>query len=268
MTAGVALAPSLLNRSRQRLISYRGLDVTSTKRRQLMLTAAVALTIASSFQGGVKAQIMFPFPPYRTAVHDSSVRLEVTPQQAEIFVDGYYAGVVDDFDGMLQRLRAEPGHHEITLYHEGYRTARQSVYLVRDRTFKIRLQMERLGPGEVAEARPVPALSPVGVQPSRPLPRDPRGLPPASGSVPPPNATPPTATTGRLTIQVQPADADLVIDGQPWPATPGQDTVVLDLSEGRHVIQVRKPGYVGYLTEVEVRRGETTVVNVNLRPQP
>ena len=241
--------------------------MTSTKRLIALLTAATSLTIAPSLPAD--AQIMYPFPPYRTAVYDSSVRLEVTPPQAEVFVDGYYAGLVDDFDGMLQRLRVEPGQHEITLYHAGYRTVRQRVYLARDRTFKIRLQMELLAPGEVGEARPVPAAPPVGVQPSRPLPRDPRGVPPAS--VPPPNAAPTTAapsSTGRLTIHVQPADADVVIDGQPWPASPGPDTVAIDLSEGRHVIQVRKAGYVGYLTEVEVRRGETTTLNVSLRTQP
>jgi hypothetical protein len=69
-------------------------------------------------------------------------------------------------------------------------------------------------------------------------------------------------------IRVQPRDADLSIDGQPWPATPGQDDVVVDLSEGRHVIQVRKAGFVGYLREVEVRSGETVDVDVTLRPQP
>jgi hypothetical protein len=192
----------------------------------------------------------------------------VTPQQAEVFVDGYYAGLVDDFDGMLQRLRVEPGQHEITLYHPRYRTVRQRLYLVRDRTIKIRLQLEPLAPGEIAEARPVPSASPVAVQPSRPLPRDPRGVPPPGG--PPPNtpsATPATGITGRLTLVVQPADADVVIDGQPWPALSG-DTRMLDLSEGRHVIQVRKPGYVGYLTEVDVRPGEPATLNVNLRPQP
>jgi hypothetical protein len=60
----------------------------------------------------------------------------------------------------------------------------------------------------------------------------------------------------------------VAIDGQPWPAAPGQDTIVLDLPEGRHVVQIRKPGFVGYLTEVDVRRGETTTLNVNLRTQP
>jgi hypothetical protein len=59
-----------------------------------------------------------------------------------------------------------------------------------------------------------------------------------------------------------------LIDGQPWPTPPGQDALVVDLPEGRHAIQVRKPGYVGYLAEADVRRGETTTVNVSLRTQP
>lgn len=224
----------------------------------MVLIAAAALTIASSVTA--QAQIIYPFPPYGPAFHDASVRFDVTPRQAEVFIDGYYAGIVDEFDGMFQRLRLEPGQHEITLYHDGYRTARQSVYLTRDRTFTIRLQMEPLAAGEVGEARPVPVAI---VQPSRPLPRDPRGFP---GGVPPTNAPP--ALAGQLTIRVQPADADVVVDGQPWPAAPGQDTIVLDLPEGRHVVQIRKPGFVGYLTEVDVRRGETTTLNVNLRTQP
>jgi hypothetical protein len=33
-----------------------------------------------------------------------ALRLRVTPKQAEVFVDGYYVGIVDDFDGIFQRL--------------------------------------------------------------------------------------------------------------------------------------------------------------------
>ena len=246
--------------------------MTSTKRFTLMLGAAV-LTIASSLPS--EAQIVYPFPPYGMAVIDASVQFDVTPRQAEVFIDGYYAGIVDDFDGMFQRLRVEPGQHEITLYLDGYRTSRQRAYLARDRTFKVKLQMEPLAPGEVGEARPVPSAAPVGVQPSRPLAaRSPRippdGAPPtdAPPATAPPPGTPLPSLTGQLTIQVQPADAEVVVDGQSWPASPGQATLVLDLSEGRHVVQIRKPGYVGYLTEVDVRRGETTTLNVSLRTQP
>jgi hypothetical protein len=219
-----------------------------------MLAAAAAFTIASSVP--VRGQIGYPMPPYRyPGVNpDASVRLEVTPNDAEVYVDGYYAGIVDDFDGLLQRLRVEPGQHEITVYHDGYRAFRQRVYLTRDRTFKIKQQLEKLPAGEAAEPRPIPAPLPAGAPPPPPT------APPAGPAA--------SAATGRLTIQVQPSDASVSIDGQPWPMSPGQDTVVVDLSEGRHVIQVRKPGYVGYLSEADVRRGETTTLNVSLRTQP
>ena len=57
------------------------------------------------------------------------------------------------------------------------------------------------------------------------------------------------------------------MDGQPWRGT-GQERLTIDLSEGRHNIQIRKQGYVGYLTDVQIRNGETITLNVNLRTQP
>lgn len=42
-----------------------------------------------------------------------SVRITDAPRDAEVYVDGYYAGVVDDFDGRFQRLNLEPGPHQI-----------------------------------------------------------------------------------------------------------------------------------------------------------
>jgi hypothetical protein len=68
-------------------------------------------------------------------------------------------------------------------------------------------------------------------------------------------------------LNLQPPDADVLVDGQPWRGS-GAERQTIDLSEGRHNIQVRKPGYVGYLTDVQIRRGETTSLDVNLRTQP
>ena len=56
----------------------------------------------------------YQWPPYYGGgFYDVSgaARLQVTPRQTEVFIDGYYAGTVDDFDGFLQRLRIEPGEH-------------------------------------------------------------------------------------------------------------------------------------------------------------
>ena len=53
----------------------------------------------------------------------------MSPKEAELYMDGYYAGIVDDFDGVFQRLSIEPGEHEVTLYRDGFRTVHQRVYL-------------------------------------------------------------------------------------------------------------------------------------------
>ena len=43
------------------------------------------------------------------------VRLAVAERDAEVYVDGYYAGVVDDFDGAMQRVDLEPGPHHLEI---------------------------------------------------------------------------------------------------------------------------------------------------------
>ena len=51
----------------------------------------------------------FGYPYYGQFDNTSSVRLEVTPRDAQVFVDGYVAGTVDELDGIFQRLRVRPG---------------------------------------------------------------------------------------------------------------------------------------------------------------
>ena len=50
------------------------------------------------------------------------LRLKVKPREAEVFVDGYFAGVVDDFDGAFQQLNLDVGPHRIELRAAGYET--------------------------------------------------------------------------------------------------------------------------------------------------
>jgi hypothetical protein len=44
-----------------------------------------------------------------------SLRLKVSPSHAEVYVDGLYRGVVDDFDGVFQRLKLEAGAHRLEI---------------------------------------------------------------------------------------------------------------------------------------------------------
>ena len=71
-----------------------------------------------------------------------------TPREAEVYVDGYLVGTVDDFDGWSQRLRLQPGEHEIELYLEGYRSVRQKMLFRPGETYKIRTVLEKSPPGE------------------------------------------------------------------------------------------------------------------------
>src|SRR4029434_9585613 len=84
----------------------------------------------------------------------ASLRVQVTPRDTEVFIDNYYAGTADDFDGLFQRLHVEPGAHDITLYRELYRTVRQRIYIQPPGTFRMLYMMVPLGPGEIAEPRP------------------------------------------------------------------------------------------------------------------
>ena len=79
---------------------------------------------------------------------DGSLRIEVNPKDAreeiEVYVDGGLAGVVNDFDGALQRLRLAPGKHEIELKLEGYETRQMTIFVERGDTFHIRGEMIQL----------------------------------------------------------------------------------------------------------------------------
>jgi len=50
-----------------------------------------------------------PTTPY------GSLRIQGAPADAQVFADGYYAGIVDDFDGAYQRLNLTAGPHHIEI---------------------------------------------------------------------------------------------------------------------------------------------------------
>jgi hypothetical protein len=57
---------------------------------------------------------------YRNDYYTGSLRLKVQPRFGEVFVDGYYVGLVNDYDGVFQRLRLEEGPHHIEITEAGF----------------------------------------------------------------------------------------------------------------------------------------------------
>jgi hypothetical protein len=69
------------------------------------------------------------------------VRLEVAPRDAAVYVDGYYAGIVDDFDGAWQRVALEPGAHRFEIVAPGLETLSFEVNVRPYETVRYRGQM-------------------------------------------------------------------------------------------------------------------------------
>jgi PEGA domain-containing protein len=201
----------------------------------------------------------------------ASLRLQVSPREAEVFVDGYYAGTVDDFDGTFQRLRVEPGEHDLELFMPGHRSYQQKVYTQPGKTFNVRHEMEQLGPGDTEPARPAGRPRPTSPPPSRSQryapneqrDRDPGAIVPEQGPGPDRGQR---SEFGSLALRVQPGDANITIDGEPWENSGDNERFILQLGPGVHNVQVRKDGYRTYMTDITVRPGETTTLNVAMTP--
>jgi hypothetical protein len=78
------------------------------------------------------------FPAYGySSAYDAdrgSLRLKVKPVDASVYADGYYVGVVDDFDGIFQRLHLEAGPHRIEIRAPQYETLTFDVQITPDKT--------------------------------------------------------------------------------------------------------------------------------------
>jgi len=194
-------------------------------------------------------------PPYPYAPPTDGrvgVRLEVQPAETEVYVDGYYAGKVDDFDGLFQRLNVAPGEHLVELYLDGHEIAGEKLYASPGTSYKIRHEMLPLAAGE----SPSP----------RPRPREPQPQPETSVSAersPTDPRTEPAPGFGVLVVRTQPDDTEVWIDGEPWPGVHGGELEV-HLPAGRHRIEVQGAGHRAFSTEIEIDEGQTTPLNVKL----
>lgn len=193
-----------------------------------------------------------PMPGFYQGDHFSSLRIQVPQRDALVYVDGYAAGLVDDYDGVFQRLQLVPGHHEIVVYLQGHRTLRQNLYLNPRSTHTIKHTLVLLGAGEMGEPQPVPRVMvpmPGAQAPGAPMP----GMPATE-----------TERVGTLALRVQPGDANVSIDGEIWRGPQGRDRLVIQLGEGAHRVRVEKPGFQAFAVDIDVRAGETTSFNVSL----
>lgn len=235
--------------------------------------------------GGFGWPYPYPYPyPYYGYGYDNSasLRIQATPRETEVYVDGARAGIVNDYDGIFQRLHLTPGEHEITLYLAGFRSWSEHRYFGPRSDTKILHTMLQLAPGQPDEPRPVPPPQ-MDRGDDRRMPGD-RRMPPDQPRYPPPpdqprNPPPPDQprnpplpdrpmneprTFGTLSVGIQPADAEVLLDGQKQALRGGQDRLIIQLPEGVHRLVIQKSGFQTYETDLQIRRGRTLAFDVSL----
>jgi len=78
------------------------------------------------FDLSYNSYIWHPYSVYRYDTYGSygypvgELRLRVHPTDAQVFIDGSYAGRVDDFDGVFQSLRLEEGEYQVEIVLPGF----------------------------------------------------------------------------------------------------------------------------------------------------
>jgi PEGA domain-containing protein len=186
----------------------------------------------------------YPPTPWRVYAdwETASVRLDVSPNEAQVYVDRFYAGVVDDFDGIFQRLTLRPGPHLIEIRKDGYRTLAVELNLYAGQSVTYRRTME---PATGVETTVAPGFD--------------------EGAVPPVSAEA-YAPPGDVRLDVTPKDAAVYADG--YYAGIVDDfngPQHLLLAPGRHHLSIRLGGYESIDVDLTVDTGQTTTYRAALR---
>ena len=183
-----------------------------------------------------------------------AIRLKVKPREAEVFIDGYYVGLVDEFDGVFQRLRLEPGPKQLKIRSPGFQTLIVEVRIIAGRTITYEAGMHAGDPGP--QPRPEPPAAVPESTPSENL----MGLPvseraPQQHGV---NYKTPPSTLGGILLKVDPSEARIFVDGYYVGIVNDFDgSRGLILESGPKTIKIQADGYEDIVIEVRILPGET-----------
>jgi hypothetical protein len=71
------------------------------------------------------------------------VSFEISPDTAEVFVDGSYVGTAGEFTPITEPLGLTPGRHRIEIRAQGYRTMNVDVDIVAGQVIPYQGSLER-----------------------------------------------------------------------------------------------------------------------------
>ena len=201
---------------------------------------------------GIALRLWLPVLPLRVPLrHQRSLRLQVTPREAEVFVDGYYrrhGGRLRRHLPAAARRTGRPRSRSVPagapqLPTEGVSAAWQDVQRApRDGAAwpwrgGARATGRRQRPTKSARSIATPAANrDRPIRDAEPNPRSGTGVT--------------RSEFGSLALRVQPGDASVTIDGEAWENSGDNERLIVQLGSGVHNVQIRK----GWISDVHDRR--------------
>jgi len=221
------------------------------------------------------------------------IRTEVKPQSAQIFVDGGYVGKADDYDGWWQRLQLEPGQHRIVFRAPGFKPYVTDIRIVPGADIHLKYGMQA-GNDSIAEQDmmlprreysrrdygqgPEYGQRPDGrdQQYERHQPQEDRYQDQSQDQDQEENIQPyfgggqgndRDMYRRPLILHIEPSDATVYVDGNYYGTANdnGRSELQLLLPEGRHRIEVVRPGFDSFSQDVTVGREQDNHVNIVLQ---
>lgn len=202
-----------------------------------------------------------PGPVGYAATNAGAVDINTRPKKASVYLDGELIGRVDSFDGFPRYLWLREGRYRLSIYMEGHETLERNISVRPGVVIKID---DDLAPGQAVQPqRPAPAPAPSAARTApageswrvenrgQPIEQDQRIAP------------------ARLTVEVQPADAVVYLDGRLL----GSGAQLADLHSpliidpGRHRLEVTRPGYEAAVRAFNASKGEDVSLRVELQQQ-
>lgn len=75
---------------------------------------------------------------------EGSIRLKVKPRDAKVYVDGYFVGAVDSFDGVFQKLSLTGGGHHFEVKADGYQAAEFDALITPGQTVTYQGELKKI----------------------------------------------------------------------------------------------------------------------------
>lgn len=236
-------------------------------------------------------------PSSRYAVIDT----DISPEEAEVYLDGRYIGTADDFDGNPDYLYLQPGRYRIEFRLDGYQTltkqieARPGMKLdFTDKLPKIAgarhrgsYQHPRLQGGEIQRyfgrsRDSVEVIDPYDRSPDASVMAEPDD---DDYEVPPPQERAPALrqprreygdrwragegraeSRTRLRLTVAPSDAAVYVDNRFVGTAEEVNSLArgVAMTPGKHTVTVSRPGFRDKTTDVTVEQGRMQTLEISL----